>query len=99
MGTEEGGENEVSLNLGWLYEQFQHLCRTQIDLELMKNRRTAVTQILQYYPTIAELYDIAYYTIIARATLTPEEEKRASSSCKRLLIPKRRNNFRATAWL
>ncbi|MBK7918497.1 MAG: hypothetical protein IPJ94_20040 [Chloroflexi bacterium] len=40
MGTEEGGENEVSLNLGWLYEQFQHLCRTQIDLELMKNRRT-----------------------------------------------------------
>lgn len=93
MGTEEGGENEVSLNLGWLYEQFQHLCRTQIDLELMKNRRTAVTQILQYYPTIAELYDIAYYTIIARATLTPEEEKTRIEQLQTLIDPKAPEQF------
>lgn len=81
-------ENEVSLNLGWLYEQFQNLCRTQIDLELMKNRRTAVIHLLEIYPTIAQLYDIAYYTIIARATLTPEEEKMRLEQLQTLIDPK-----------
>jgi len=93
MGGPEGSDNEVSLNLGWLYEQFQHLCRTQIDLELMKNRRTAVTQLLQYYPTIAELYDIAYYTIIARATLTPEEERARVEQLQSLIDPKAPEQF------
>lgn len=93
MGGPEGGENEVSLNLGWLYEQFQHLCRTQIDLELMKNRRTAVTHLLQYYPTIAELYDIAYYTIIARATLTLEEERTRVEQLQTLIDPKAPEQF------
>ena len=93
MSSDGASENEVSLNLGWLYEQFQHLCRTQIDLELMKNRRTAVTQLLEYYPTIAELYDIAYYTIIARATLTPEEEKLRMEQLQTLIDPKAPEQF------
>lgn len=93
MGSDGAGEHEVSLNLGWLYEQFQHLCRTQIDLELMKNRRTAVTHLLDYYPTIAELYDIAYYTIIARATLTAEEEKLRMEQLQTLIDPKAPEQF------
>jgi len=93
MGSPEGGEDEVSLNLGWIYEQFQHLCRTQIDLELMKNRRTAVTQLLHHYPTIAELYDIAYYTIIARATLTLDEERMRVEQLQTLIDPKAPEQF------
>jgi hypothetical protein len=93
MNGADGSNNEVSLNLGWLYEQFQHLCRTQIDLELMNNRRTAVTQLIQYYPSIAELYDIAYYTIIARATLTDEQEAMRLQQLQTLIDPKAPEQF------
>ncbi|MCA9934088.1 MAG: hypothetical protein KC415_09205 [Anaerolineales bacterium] len=93
-GNEQG---EISLNLGWLYDQFQNLCRNQIDLELMNNRRTAVTQLLDYYPTLAELYDIAWYTIIARATLTPEEEQARLDELEKLLDPKAPEQFARTS--
>lgn len=87
------GSGEVSLDLGWLYDQFQHLCRTQIDLELMNNRRTAVTRMLMHYPSLAELYDIAWYTIIARATLTPAEEAAKLAELEKLLDPKAPEQF------
>lgn len=84
---------EISLNLGWLYDQFQNLCRTQIDLELMNNRRTAVTRLLHYYPSLALLHDTAWYTIIARATLTKEEEDERLSELERLMDPKAPESF------
>ncbi len=84
---------EISLNLGWLYDQFQNLCRTQIDLELMNNRRTAVTRLIQYYPSLAQLYDTAWYTIIARATLTKEEEEERLAELDRLMDPKAPESF------
>jgi hypothetical protein len=84
---------EISLNLGWLYDQFQNLCRTQIDLELMNNRRTAVTRLIQYYPSLAQLYDTAWYTIIARATLTKEEEEERLAELERLMDPKAPESF------
>jgi hypothetical protein len=90
-----GGHNggEISLNLGWLYDQFQNLCRTQIDLELMNNRRTAVTRLIQYYPSLAQLYDTAWYTIIARATLTKAEEEERLTELERLMDPKAPESF------
>ena len=90
---DDGTEGEVALNLGWLYDQFQNLARTQIDLELMNNRRTAVTRLLEYYPSIAELYDIAWYTITARATLSREEEDLRKADLEKLLDPKAPENF------
>ena len=81
------GNSEVSVNLGWLYDQFQNMARTQIDLELMNRRRTAVTRLTTYYSTLAELYDVAYYTITARATLTPAEEKAKLEEIEKLLEP------------
>ncbi|WP_420643382.1 hypothetical protein [Candidatus Leptofilum sp.] len=90
---DDGQEGEVALNLGWLYDQFQNLARTQIDLELMNNRRTAVTRLLDYYPSMAELYDIAWYTITARATLTREQEEQRKSDLEKLLDPKAPENF------
>jgi hypothetical protein len=90
---DDGEEGEVALNLGWLYDQFQNLARTQIDLELMNNRRTAVTRLLNYYPSMAELYDIAWYTITARATLSREEEELRKSDLEKLLDPKAPENF------
>jgi hypothetical protein len=90
-----GGHNggEISLNLGWLYDQFQNLCRTQIDLELMNNRRTAVTRLIQYYPSLAQLYDTAWYTIIARATLTKAEEEERLAELERLFDRKAPESF------
>lgn len=90
-----GGHNggEISLNLGWLYDQFQNLCRTQIDLELMNNRRTAVTRLIQYYPSLSQLYDTAWYTIIARATLTKEEEEARLAELEQLLDRKAPESF------
>lgn len=93
IGGDGNGQGEVSLNLGWLYDQFQNLCRTQIDLELMNNRRTAVTRLLEYYPSLTQLYDIAWYTIIARATLTPEEEKSRLAELEKLIDPKAPEQF------
>ncbi|GJM41786.1 MAG: hypothetical protein DHS20C20_20680 [Ardenticatenaceae bacterium] len=90
---DDGEEGEIALNLGWLYDQFQNLARTQIDLELMNNRRTAVTRLLDYYPSMAELYDIAWYTITARATLTREQEDQRKGDLEKLLDPKAPENF------
>lgn len=91
------GEGEISLNLGWLYDQFQNLCRTQIDLELMNNRRTAVTRLLEYYPSLAELYDIAWYTVIARATLSDDEEAARLAELEKLIDPKAPEQFARTS--
>jgi hypothetical protein len=90
---DDGAEGEVALNLGWLYDQFQNLARTQIDLELMNKRRTAVTRMLDYYPSMAELYDIAWYTITSRATLTREQEEQRKADLEKLLDPKAPENF------
>jgi hypothetical protein len=90
---DDGTEGEVALNLGWLYDQFQNLARTQIDLELMNNRRTAVTRLLEYYPSMAELYDIAWYTITSRATLTQAQEEQRKGDLEKLLDPKAPENF------
>ncbi|MGH8605097.1 MAG: hypothetical protein ACREXR_20615, partial [Gammaproteobacteria bacterium] len=49
-GTTEGGD--LSLNVGWLYEQFQSLCKTQIDLGLMKFRQQLTEQLLTRLPTL-----------------------------------------------
>ena len=90
---DDGQEGEVALNLGWLYDQFQNLARTQIDLELMNKRRTAVTRLIEYYPSMAELYDIAWYTITSRATLTREQEEQRKADLEKLLDPKAPENF------
>lgn len=97
-GASSGKDNgEISVNLGWLYDQFQNLCRTQIDLELMNNRRTAVTRLIKYYPTLAALYDIAWYTINARATLTAEEEANRLAELEKLIDPKAPEFFAKTS--
>lgn len=95
VGSDKDGE--VAINLGWLYDQFSNLSRRQIDLELMNNRRTAVTRLLQYYPTLAELYDIALYTITARETLTPEEEQEKLDALEKLIDPKAPEHFAKTS--
>lgn len=90
-------DGEVAVNMGWLYDQFSNLARRQIDLELMNNRRTAVTQLIQYYPTLAELYDIALYTITARETFTPAEEEERRAELEKLIDPKAPEQFAKTS--
>jgi hypothetical protein len=86
FGGEGGGD--LSVNIGWLYEQFQNLCKKQIDLELMTYRRTQVDRLLTHYPTVKELYQTALYTLKARATLTPEEETAKLEELQQIIDPK-----------
>jgi hypothetical protein len=95
VGADNSGE--VALNLGWLYDQFSNLARRQIDLELMNNRRTAVIRMIQYYPTLAELYDIALYTITARETFTLAEEEAKRAELEKLIDPKAPEKFAKTS--
>jgi hypothetical protein len=68
----DGGD--LSLNLGWLYDQFQALCKTQIDQMLMRRRQPIVRKLVEAFPSQLALFNMAYYTVVARRTLTPEEE-------------------------
>lgn len=81
-----GGEGgDLSLNLGWLYEQFQALCKTQIDQALMRRRQPMVQQLVERYPSQLALFNMAYYTVVARRTFTPEEEAQQLAELTRRL--------------
>lgn len=84
-----GGEGgDVSINLGWLYEQFTALCKKQIDLELMAYRRMKVDQLITRYTTVQELYDTALYTLKARDTLTEAEVAAKRAELERIFSEK-----------
>lgn len=82
------GKGDMGINLGWLYEQFQTLCKKQIDVELMTFRRKQVDRLLTRYPTVQELYQTALYTIKARATFTKAEEETKLSELQQKIDPK-----------
>jgi hypothetical protein len=84
----DGKENNLGVNFGWLYEQFQSLCKKQIDVELMTYRRKQVDRLLARYPTTQELYQTALYTIKARATYTKEEENAKLTELQQTIDPK-----------
>jgi hypothetical protein len=79
-----GSEGDLNLNIGWLYEQFQRLCKDQIDRELMRSRLELVEKLLARYST-PQLYTIARYTVQARATLTTEEEEARLGELKTII--------------
>ncbi len=72
---EGGEERDLSLNLGWLYEQFQGICKTQIDLALMRERESAIEPLIRSFPDEKTLYNLALYTVMARGTFSREEEQ------------------------
>ncbi len=78
------GSGDLNLNVGWLYEQFQALCKKQIDLELMRSRLESVERLLAQYST-PQLYVIARYTVQARATLTAQEEAARLDELKQII--------------
>jgi hypothetical protein len=82
------GAADSSVNIGWLYEQFQNLCKKQIDLELMAYRRMLVDRLLGRFATVQELYQTAVYTLNARATFTPEEEAAKLAELQNAIDPK-----------
>jgi hypothetical protein len=54
----------------------------------MQGRRTAVDQLLQRYPGLIELHGIAAYTVTARTTFSPDEQKVRLEAVDKLLDPK-----------
>ncbi len=72
-----GGEGkELSLNMGWLYDQFQSLCKTQIDLALVTSRQKLIKGLIAKYPTVEKLEELAHYVIQERALFTKEDVQR-----------------------
>ncbi len=86
FGGGDGGD--LSVNFGWLYDQFQNVCKKQIDLDLMSYRRMQVDRLLTRYSTVQELYQTALYTIKARATLTTDEEQAKLEELQQTIDPK-----------
>jgi hypothetical protein len=82
------GQPDLTIDVGWLYEQFQRLCKDQIDIELMAYRRRFVDRLLARFSTVQELYQTAQYTLNARATLTPEQETARLAELTRAIDPK-----------
>lgn len=90
LAKQFGGDSsagDLNVNIGWLYEQFQNLCKKQIDLELMTSRLEEVEKMLARYST-PQLYVIARYTLKARATLTNEESTARTEELKAIINDK-----------
>lgn len=64
---------DLSVNLGWVYEQFQNLARTQIDLALVSKRQKLHRSLLERYREIKDLVEIAQNLIQERALLSPAD--------------------------
>jgi hypothetical protein len=67
---------DLSVNLGWIYDQFQNLARTQIDLALVSKRQKLHRDLLKKYPEIKDLVEIAQYLIQERALFSPADVER-----------------------
>lgn len=71
-----GGEGgDLSINLGWLYDQFQNLCKTQIDLRLMTFRHRLVQKLISRYADTKTLFQLAQHTVLTRSGLTDEQRE------------------------
>lgn len=82
----EGG-SDVAVNLGWLYDQFQNFCRQEIDKEIFTFRQVIASRLIEQYPTIQELYQLALYTLKTRTNLALEEEEVRLKDLQELIDP------------
>lgn len=70
----QGTEGQaLSLNLSWVYQQFQNLARTQIDLALVSRRQRLLRLLLEKHSQLKKLAEIAQYLIQERALLSQQE--------------------------
>ncbi|MEK7787436.1 MAG: hypothetical protein AAB658_18700, partial [Chloroflexota bacterium] len=82
----EGG-SDVAVNLGWLYDQFQNFCRQEIDKEIFTFRQVIANGLIEQYPTIQELYQLALYILKTRTNLALEEEDARLKDLQELIDP------------
>lgn len=74
FGGTEG--NDLSINLGWLYDQFLYVCKVQIDLVLLQMRRKLIHDLLMKIRTPQESANIAHQVIVERALFSQEDVQR-----------------------
>jgi hypothetical protein len=71
-----GDGNDLSINLGWLYDQLLYLCKIEIDLALVKRRQKPIQALLDKYPELDRLKELADRVITERALFTQEDVQR-----------------------
>jgi len=67
-----GGE-ELSINVGWLYDQLLGWFKTEIDIAVVNDRQKIITRLLQKIPEVDKLKDIAHTVLQGRSLFTAME--------------------------
>lgn len=70
-----GGE-ELSINVGWLYDQLLGWFKTEIDIAVVNDRQKVISQLLQKIPEADKLKDIAHTVLQGRSLFTDVEVKK-----------------------
>jgi len=71
-----GDGNDLSINLGWLYDQFLYICKVQIDLALVQQRQKLIHDLLVKIRAPQDLANIAHQVIAERVLFSQEAVQR-----------------------
>jgi hypothetical protein len=67
-----GGE-ELSINVGWLYDQLLGWFKTEIDIAVVNDRQKIIGRLLQKIPEVDKLKDVAHTVLQGRSLFTAVE--------------------------
>jgi hypothetical protein len=67
------GSEELSINVGWLYDQFLGWFKSEIDIALVNSRFKILTQFIKKFPDIKKLKEIAHTVLQERSLMSKEE--------------------------
>lgn len=70
-----GGE-DLSINIGWLYDQFLGWFKSEIDISIVNTRLKIIDKLIKKIKEINELRQIAYTILHERSLLTQEDVER-----------------------
>lgn len=76
-----GGE-DLSINVGWLYDQVLGWFKTEIDIAIVNDRQKTISRLIEKIPEVDKLKEIAYIVLRERSLITPEEVKQREEYLK-----------------
>lgn len=67
------GSEDLSINIGWLYDQLLSWFKSEIDIAIVNTRVNTITQLIKKIPNISQLKEIAHTVLQERSLLKQEE--------------------------